>query len=66
MQELYAHISQAGHPRRPRIIRDDVWELMLRLWVKEPEARPTMTEVALVLKQIYERFDGRRTENTSY
>jgi serine/threonine protein kinase len=42
---IHSIISKKQSPNRPDGIPDDVWGLMNRCWVTEPELRPSMDQV---------------------
>jgi len=41
----YNAVSTGGHPQRPAVLSDDLWNLMQGCWNRDPERRPTSFEL---------------------
>ena len=46
------HLDHGKHPDRSASISEEMWDLMLRCWSKNPEARPPIPAARATLDEI--------------
>ena len=52
------HLDHGKHPDRSDSISDSMWDLMLRCWSKNPEARPPISSMKATLEEIKAHSPG--------